>query len=189
MTTAGCFGEDPGIWFEDERHAYDEWLAKAICAKCPIKGECGGQQLRVEGSVSAAMRFGIYGGMTPEERARIAKNASRGARSKHAALTSDEHDARLDAYRTGMDDAALGERFGVARQAIASWRRTNRLPANCTPRGIGLLVTGIERKFEMYKAGKTDREMASALHTTCNSISSWRSRFGLPPNSRQKVTA
>lgn len=45
--------------------------AKQVCAGCRVKAECLTDILTVEGSLHAPSRFGVYGGLTAEERAAI----------------------------------------------------------------------------------------------------------------------
>lgn len=78
--------EDPDIWFPDgatsirdlERAAE----AKFWCGVCPVLIECEAFVMALEGSKSASARFGIWAGLTPEERAarvRVEQRARRNA--------------------------------------------------------------------------------------------------------------
>jgi WhiB family redox-sensing transcriptional regulator len=58
-----CRGMDPSIFFPATRRARDETRAKAVCAVCPVLAQCR------EYAVDAAEPYGIWGGMTPLERA------------------------------------------------------------------------------------------------------------------------
>ena len=68
---ASCAGTYPEAWFIDTGD-YPSGLFR-ICAACPVKEECLESALAEEGNVSRHGRFGIRGGHTPRERARIAR--------------------------------------------------------------------------------------------------------------------
>jgi WhiB family redox-sensing transcriptional regulator len=65
---AACRGEDLVLFFglEGERAAETreprEARAKAICSGCPARDDC------LDYAVSRPERYGVYGGMNPEER-------------------------------------------------------------------------------------------------------------------------
>jgi WhiB family transcriptional regulator, redox-sensing transcriptional regulator len=68
--SARCRGEDPSLFFhpEAERGAARkarQRKAKAICADCPVTAECRLHSLRFPET------FGIWGGMSEEERDRF----------------------------------------------------------------------------------------------------------------------
>lgn len=64
VVTPACHGEDTNIWFEAEPE-YDPELAVAICRACPLRRECLDIFLREPN--------GIFGGLTPSQRARLRK--------------------------------------------------------------------------------------------------------------------
>jgi WhiB family redox-sensing transcriptional regulator len=49
----------------DHVQRYDEAAAKELCAPCPVKYECA------LAAITDDERYGIWGGLTPVERARI----------------------------------------------------------------------------------------------------------------------
>ena len=60
---------DPALWFEESQHRYSqspdgtrESLAKGVCSRCPVKAEC------LEFALATDERYGVWGGMTPDER-------------------------------------------------------------------------------------------------------------------------
>lgn len=72
--TAALCGGDPDNWFlEEVRPQSAKQLAvrkaKATCRICPVKLRCASEILRLEAGQPAQMRFGVFGAMTPEERA------------------------------------------------------------------------------------------------------------------------
>lgn len=65
-----CRGEDPNLFFhpEGERGSVRtarEQAAKAICASCPVLQQCAAHALAVREP------YGVWGGMTEEERAAL----------------------------------------------------------------------------------------------------------------------
>jgi WhiB family transcriptional regulator, redox-sensing transcriptional regulator len=62
-----CRGMDPAIFFPSarSRRAIDEALAKAVCNTCPVVNQCR------EYAIDAAEPYGVWGGLTPLERAML----------------------------------------------------------------------------------------------------------------------
>ncbi len=48
--------------------------AKAFCGDCPVSSQCLGMALAAEGDSSESRRYGIFGGLTPAERAALRPN-------------------------------------------------------------------------------------------------------------------
>ena len=66
---AACRGSDPGPWFpQQEKQGGDRMRtaatarARAICARCPVRGEC------LATAVRDGERWGIWGGLSAYER-------------------------------------------------------------------------------------------------------------------------
>jgi WhiB family redox-sensing transcriptional regulator len=72
---AACKGEDVEVFFPDAGTGYNR--ARALCARCPVRVACLDDVLRYEafvmtkGGRGRGLRHGMYGGATPEERARM----------------------------------------------------------------------------------------------------------------------
>lgn len=64
-----CVGTDPELFFP-QTELEQQWVQR-ICAACPVIAECAAWALEVESGFGAGHRFGIYGGLTPEDRAEI----------------------------------------------------------------------------------------------------------------------
>lgn len=81
---AACrYAERPDLWFPvGERGAalLQAEAAKAVCRTCPVVAACGEDALDREGSLKPAQRFGVWGGMTPRERAAEYQRRVRAAR-------------------------------------------------------------------------------------------------------------
>jgi len=77
--TVACRGEDTslfypveGLPFAAQEARYQR--ARAICARCPLARECLEHAMAEE---RTGGRYGIRGGLTPEERRALSKSASR----------------------------------------------------------------------------------------------------------------
>lgn len=46
-------------------------IAKSVCDLCPLKAQCAREAVEIERGQHARDRFGIFGGMTPAERAAV----------------------------------------------------------------------------------------------------------------------
>ena len=68
--SALCAQADPDLWFPqveatgEQRHA-----PVRICGDCPVQDTCLKDAMRREHGLSTRMRFGIWGGLTPTQRA------------------------------------------------------------------------------------------------------------------------
>jgi WhiB family redox-sensing transcriptional regulator len=67
---AVCVGGEPEIFFPSEpSHPNAYAVARAVCAQCPVRAECFNAAASAEGGRAADYRYGMWGGLTPEERA------------------------------------------------------------------------------------------------------------------------
>jgi WhiB family redox-sensing transcriptional regulator len=72
---AACKGVDPELFFSsedlpDKRDRVErESVAKSICAACPVRAEC------LAYAIAAGERYGIWGGLNPQERRAVARSA------------------------------------------------------------------------------------------------------------------
>jgi hypothetical protein len=76
---------DPDIFFPNQGDHGDE--AKAVCADCPVAAPCLTFALKVN---QGTYDFGIYGGTTPQERARLRRRLAHASRSRDAAKRREE---------------------------------------------------------------------------------------------------
>jgi len=82
MLDAACRadGVDVDWFFVDPRHdPATARLAKQVCAKCPVKGQC--LEYALAGVSSSFYDYGCWGGTTPSERDRIRARRRLGAAS------------------------------------------------------------------------------------------------------------
>lgn len=78
---AACRNADQELFFpisetSDLGHIAE---AKAICATCPVRATCRERKLAEEGGRDWRNRYGIWGGLTPSERATVARRRTRQA--------------------------------------------------------------------------------------------------------------
>jgi hypothetical protein len=78
---ASCANTDPEAFFPENGLGYLERRAKAvrICMRvCPVRDACLADTLRAEAGLAAESRFGIFGGLTPKQRAALDAAPRRG---------------------------------------------------------------------------------------------------------------
>lgn len=68
-----CRDDDPDLYFDEGSVG----AALAACRTCPVRQQCLELAMTVEGGLSQYSRFGIYGGLNPEERAALAKKRAK----------------------------------------------------------------------------------------------------------------
>lgn len=69
--SALCQQADPELWFPEPWE--DNRAAKLICGWCPVRSEC------LAWAMDTNEPYGIYGGLTPNERHRARRSALAGA--------------------------------------------------------------------------------------------------------------
>lgn len=83
FTDRACAGYDPEAFFPEHGPGYGIACrqAKSICngqpaydiPPCPVRDACLQMALANEGTLTSPYRFGVYGGRTPKERAKVAR--------------------------------------------------------------------------------------------------------------------
>lgn len=68
---AVCATTDPELFFRDTDGGSSYMAARRICASCPVREACQDDAMSFEAS-TAGRRYGMYGGLTPRERAALA---------------------------------------------------------------------------------------------------------------------
>lgn len=76
----GLCADDPDMWYSDS--LADKMLAQSVCRQCPFIAACLAASEVVEGGKEASGRFGIWAGLTPEQRATITRKNQRTARKE-----------------------------------------------------------------------------------------------------------
>jgi WhiB family redox-sensing transcriptional regulator len=66
VTEAACRDAETELFFSSGKRRTDEALS--YCQGCTVRAECLDDALRAEEGMGASYRFGIYAGMTPQER-------------------------------------------------------------------------------------------------------------------------
>lgn len=69
-----CLQTDLDVFFPRHYSGRLEREAKAVCGGCPVRTEC------LHHALDRDERFGVWGGATPTERARLARASTRGRR-------------------------------------------------------------------------------------------------------------
>jgi WhiB family redox-sensing transcriptional regulator len=73
MADALCRQVDPESFFAEKGESDVAKSAKRLCALCDVRNDCLVFALDMEGDSSEHLRFGIFAGFTPLERARMAR--------------------------------------------------------------------------------------------------------------------
>ena len=71
MESANCLGTDPEAFFPEKGGSTRE--AKAVCSRCTVAAECLDYALEGTTSYSSPFFFGIWGGTSPRERRKLAR--------------------------------------------------------------------------------------------------------------------
>ena len=77
MTAIPCRDFDrhhPDQWFAESPQGHAE--AARLCAGCPIAEQCLAVAMRAERGLGPYSRYGVFGGLTPDQRARLARAVS-----------------------------------------------------------------------------------------------------------------
>ena len=82
MSQARCLGDDTEKWFTEDPDAERELLR--ICSDCPVRQTCLNEQLAFEGSSGRSNRYGVFGGLTPTQRWKLARDDA----DRHVTATS-----------------------------------------------------------------------------------------------------
>ena len=84
---ARCAESDPEIFFPgnaDWRVPNTQWsYPRAVCSRCPVKAACLTAALEAEADGAASARFGMFGGLSPAERAKLVGQRIRREPAKH----------------------------------------------------------------------------------------------------------
>lgn len=68
---ASCATVDPELWFPPPRD--NEWRrAVQVCLRCPVRAQCLDYAMRQEAGLTQVHRYGIWGGLTPSRRSKLA---------------------------------------------------------------------------------------------------------------------
>lgn len=116
-------------------------------------------------------------------------------------------DKRFELHAQGLTDEEIAERVGVRTETITSWRSRHKLKSNGIyktkmsrknkpdmpeptkekQRGWALSGTRIkDNRWELYKKGLTDEEIAREVGCSKKTISNWRYRHRLPSNTKKE---
>lgn len=71
MEAGLCGQTSPDDWFPPKGGSIDR--PRAICRQCPVRRQCLAYAMEIEAGEAAIHRHGIWGGLTPRQRARLAE--------------------------------------------------------------------------------------------------------------------
>ena len=77
MTAIPCRDFDrhhPDQWFSESPDGLE--AAAALCAGCPIAEQCLAVAMHAERGIGTYSRYGVFGGLTPDQRAQLARVSS-----------------------------------------------------------------------------------------------------------------
>ena len=97
-------------------------------------------------------------------------------------LSKERAAERIALYESGLTDTAIARRQGVRNTAIQAWRHGLGLHANRRSTKLGLAPAEMTARLALYQRGRSDRQIAEALHRQPATIASWRRRLRLPAN-------
>lgn len=63
---AACRGKNPAWWYPAPGRGVSYQAARPICAACPVRPDC------LQYALDAGEEHGLWGGLDPDERARLA---------------------------------------------------------------------------------------------------------------------
>lgn len=102
-----CSRSDPDAFFPETGDSTR--LAKQVCGQCEIKAEC------LEFALQADERHGIWGGLTPRERARL-RTPDRMTRTQRIKHQRDEEIRKLSAQ--GHSSSTIAEHFHITERTV-----------------------------------------------------------------------
>lgn len=108
-----CKDEDPEVFFPAPSESSRR--AREVCERCPVMQECGDWAI-VEG-----IRDGVWGGLSPQERAVIRRQINPGHQPKRQEAEAWARRRRIVEMRhvnTPLSHAEIGEKFGVDKRTI-----------------------------------------------------------------------
>ncbi|WP_217514867.1 WhiB family transcriptional regulator [Streptomyces lunaelactis] len=131
---AACAGLGDLFLPRDERNASSA-EQKRICAGCPVKTDCLNAAMKEEGSVDQFRRAGVRGGLTPTERAGLARYGYVPAPHPEEAKADAELSARQKAreqarqlLQEGRPDVEVAATTGLCRTTVGRIREGLGLP-------------------------------------------------------------
>lgn len=140
---------DPDLWHSDQPD--EQQVAARACQGCPVREQCLAEALLHEAGKTTSGRYGIWGGLTPKQRARMDPSAGR------SLITCPECGSRARAHQhtpeaclrrqevalltaRGHSREAIAHRLGVTVNQVVLDRAALKAGAETTERLTGALV-------------------------------------------------
>ena len=103
-TRAACAGADAAEFFEHAHYGGPRAPWIRICAACPVSDDC--LRAAMEAEAGAGWRYGIFGGLTPDQRWRLAESTFQStglspSRSTTRSITMDDDYQTIRPWREG----------------------------------------------------------------------------------------
>jgi WhiB family redox-sensing transcriptional regulator len=67
-----CQVTDPELWFSTHESSSKYTIARNLCNRCPVRAKC------LEYALANEETYGMFGGLTPNERRKLKTRAARG---------------------------------------------------------------------------------------------------------------
>ena len=78
MTRASCAQISGDLWYADEGQPSHRKAAIETCRKCPVRTQCLAHAMELEAKDErTSIRYGIFGGLTPQQRIKLAQQGRR----------------------------------------------------------------------------------------------------------------
>lgn len=119
MAKAACKGVT-GMFYPEDKDRSNYTAAKKLCRACPVRSECA------EAGIDEV--HGVWGGMSPRERARVRRGRPRPPRAEIVGNVTFRHppEKRAEAERLildGWQDSHVSRKVNVPQRTILDWRR------------------------------------------------------------------
>jgi WhiB family redox-sensing transcriptional regulator len=150
-----CADTHPDVFTDDDKRV--QAYAKEICAQCPVKAFC------LQLALDTKSPYGVFGGMTPEERRAFACSSGREKR------VEDVLDAIVAARREGASWERIGRQLGfpagTMQKRVEQWMRHQEragrsVPEEFAPRRAGLSEAQVLEMRRRAQQGESDTEQA-----------------------------
>ncbi len=119
---AACRGTDPDVFFPSRGE--DLVVARAVCAGCPVRGEC------LDFALAHNEKFGVWGGLSERERRRVRRGRREMAHgpdeeANTAARYREIHDDRQRQVRSmrsvGLTNREIAVDLGLSARTVARY--------------------------------------------------------------------
>lgn len=93
-----------------------------------------------------------------------------------------EKPSMMELYKSGLNDVEIGEKLGITRYYVLTWRKGLGLSPNASFGGSTLPRINYLELLKLYRSGLSDKELASTTKHSLTAIANWRKRNNFKPN-------